>query len=83
MQDTKAFQTAMAPQDVAKTGYEALMDGKRVVIAGAVNKAMVFSRHLLPDNTQSRLNEKMYERIPADEQKLQRGDKERAAAQTN
>ncbi len=80
MQDTKAFQTAMAPQEVAKTGYEALMDDKRVVVAGAVNKAMVFSRHILPESAQTKLNEKMYQRIPPEEQKIQRGDKEEAAA---
>jgi short-subunit dehydrogenase len=79
-QDTKAFQSAMAPQDVAKAGYEALMEGKRVVVAGAVNKAMVFSRHLLPESAQTRLNEKMYQRIPPKEQKVKRGDKEKAAA---
>ncbi|PYJ11879.1 MAG: hypothetical protein DMF06_01265 [Verrucomicrobia bacterium] len=80
MQDTKAFQSVMAPQEVAKTGYEALMEGKNVVIAGAVNKAMVFSRHLMPASGQARLNEKMYEQIPPEEQKLKRGDKEFAAA---
>jgi short-subunit dehydrogenase len=79
--DTKAFQSVMAPQDVAKTGYEAFMAGKSVVVAGAVNKAMVFSRHVLPASAQARLNEKMYEQIPPDEQKLKRGDKELAAAQ--
>jgi hypothetical protein len=51
------------------------------VVAGAVNKAMVFSRHLLPDIAQTKLNEKFYERIPADEQKIKRGDKEKAAAE--
>jgi short-subunit dehydrogenase len=75
-QDTKAFQSAMAPQDVAKIGYCALMEGKRVVVAGAANKAMVFSRHLLPESTQTKMNEKMYERIPPEDQKIRRGDKE-------
>ncbi len=79
-QETKAFQSAMAPQDVAKIGYEALMEGKRVVVAGAINKAMVFSRHLLPDTAQTKINEKMYECIPAEEQKIKRGDKEFAGA---
>lgn len=79
-QDTKAFQTAMAPQDVAKIGYDALMDERRVVVAGAVNKALVFSRHLLPEAAQTKINEKMYQRIPDDEQKIKRGDKEMAAA---
>ena len=80
-QDTKAFQTAMAPQDVAKIGYDALMDGRRVVVAGAVNKAMVFARHLLPGAAQTKINEKIYQRIPDKDQKIRRGDKEKAAAQ--
>jgi short-subunit dehydrogenase len=78
--DTRAVQHTMAPQDVAKTGYEALMDGKRVVVAGAVNKAMVFSRHIMPIAAQAKMNEKMYDRIPPEDQKVQRGDKEREAA---
>ena len=75
------MQMTMAPQDVAKTGYEALMAGKRVVVAGAVNKAMVFSRHLMPVAAQAKMNEKMYENVPAEDQKVQRGDKEMAAAE--
>jgi short-subunit dehydrogenase len=79
-QETKAFQSAMAPQDVAKIGYDALMEGKRVVVTGAANKAMVFSRHLTPVGVQTRMNEKMYQEIPEKDQKLKRGDKEREAA---
>lgn len=79
--DTRAVQHTMAPQEVAKLGYEALMDGKRVVIAGAVNKAMVFSRHIMPVSAQAKMNEKMYENIPEEDQKVQRGDKEMAAAE--
>jgi short-subunit dehydrogenase len=79
-EDTRAVQHAMAPQEVAKIGYEALMDGKRVVIAGAVNKAMVFSRHVMPASAQASMNQKMYERIPAEDQKVKRGDREREAA---
>jgi uncharacterized protein len=78
-QDTKAFQSAMAPQDVAKLGYDGLIEGKRVVVAGAANKAMVFSRHLVPVSVQTKMNEKMYENVPKEEQKLQRGDKEKEA----
>jgi short-subunit dehydrogenase len=81
--DTRAVQHSMAPQDVAKTGYEAVMDGKRVAIAGAVNKAMVFSRHILPVAAQAKMNEKMYDRLPPEDQKVQRGDKEREAATAN
>jgi uncharacterized protein len=80
-ENTRAMQMAMAPQEVAKTGYEALMAGKRVVVAGAVNKAMVFSRHLMPVAAQAKMNEKMYEDIPEEDQKVERGDKEKAAAE--
>ena len=70
----------MAPQDVARMGYEALMDGKRVVVTGAVNKAMVFSRHIMPVAAQAKINKKMYENIPEEDQTVKRGDKEMAAA---
>jgi uncharacterized protein len=80
-EETRAVQHTMAPQEVAKVGYEALMDGKRVVVAGAVNKAMVFSRHIMPVSAQAKMNEKMYENIPAEDQKVQRGDREMAAAE--
>ncbi len=80
MEDTRAMQYTAAPQEVAETGYEALMAGTRVVVAGAVNKAMVFSRHLMPAGAQAKMNEKMYEEIPAEDQKVKRGDKELAAA---
>jgi short-subunit dehydrogenase len=80
-ENTRAMQMTMAPQEVAQLGYEALMDGKRVVVAGAVNKLMVFSRHLMPMSAQAKMNEKMYENIPKEDQKVQRGDKEYAAAE--
>jgi len=82
MTDTRAFQKAnlMAPQKVAEIGYEALMNEERVVVAGAVNKAMVFSRHLMPESAQAAMNEKLYEEVPAEDRKVERGDKEREAA---
>ena len=80
MADTRAMQHTMAPQEVAKIGYEALMDGKRVVVAGAVNKALVFSRHLMPAGAQAKKNEKFYEELPEEKQKVKRGDKEFEAA---
>ena len=50
MVNSKIFQkgNVMAPQDVAKAAYKALMNGDRVVITGGVNKAIVYSRHLMP-----------------------------------
>lgn len=82
MTDTRAFQKAnlMAPQKVAEIGYKALMNEERVVVAGAVNKAMVFSRHLMPESAQAAMNEKLYEEVPAEDRKVERGDKEREAA---
>ena len=80
MEQTNAFQKAsvMPPQEVAEIGYKALMKGERVVVTGAVNKAMVFSRHLMPESTQASLNAKMY--ADTDAEKHHRGDEEMAAA---
>ncbi|MGE7136635.1 SDR family NAD(P)-dependent oxidoreductase [Luteibacter sp. NPDC031894] len=71
-----AFQKGnlMDPEEVAQIGYEAVMTGDRVVVAGAVNKAMVFSRRFMSEHMQSRMNEKMYEEV--DSPKRARGDKE-------
>ncbi|MFL6520483.1 MAG: SDR family NAD(P)-dependent oxidoreductase [Chthoniobacterales bacterium] len=80
MTNTRAMQHVMAPQDVAKIGYEALMAEKTVVVAGAVNKAMVFARHIMPVSAQAKMNQKLYENIPKEEQDVQRGDKEMEAA---
>jgi short-subunit dehydrogenase len=44
MMETRAFQQAMAPQEVAKAGYKALMDGERIVVPGAINKTLVFAQ---------------------------------------
>ena len=41
---------------------------------------MVFARHIMPAAAQAKMNEKMYERIPEEDQTVQRGDKEREAA---
>jgi short-subunit dehydrogenase len=43
---TRAFQgqNLMAPQDVAKAGYEALMKGELFVVPGVANKALVAAR---------------------------------------
>jgi uncharacterized protein len=82
MIDTPAFQRSnlMAPQDVARVGYEALMKGERVVVAGAVNKAMVASRRLMPESAQAKKNEKLYSDTDPAERKRERGVKEAKAA---
>ncbi len=76
MVDTRAFQQTkvMGPQEVARIGYEATLRGERVIVAGTVNKLLVFSRHLLPESAQAKKNEKMYERLPAEKQKRVSGE---------
>jgi short-subunit dehydrogenase len=83
MEATVAFHKApkMAPQEVAEIGYKALMKGERVVVTGMANKAMVFSRHLMPEAAQAKFNSKQYEEAAPEDRKRARGDQERAAAQ--
>jgi short-subunit dehydrogenase len=82
MVDTKAFQkgNVMAPQEVAEAAYKAVMDGERVIVPGAINKAMVFTRRVLPEAAQAKQNEKMYEETDLAERKRERGDVETKAA---
>ncbi len=60
--DTTAFQKTevMSPQEVAKGGYEALMSGDRVYVAGGMNKAMVFMRRLMPDSVMVKMTKFFY-----------------------
>ncbi len=50
-----------SPEEVAKGGYNALMDGERVFIPGASNKIMTFSRRVMPKSVQARMQKKFYE----------------------
>jgi len=68
----------MAPQDVAKAGYEALMAGERVAVPGVANKIIAFSRRLLPEATLAKMTEKLY--VDTTDRTRERGDKERKAA---
>ena len=70
----------MAPQDVAKAGYEGLMAGDRVVVPGVANKIIVFSRRLLPEATLAKMTEKLY--VVASSGTRERGDKELKVAQS-
>lgn len=81
MENSFAFQKAnlMAPQEVAKIGYEAFAKGERVIVAGMMNKAMVAGRHVMPESMQAAMNEKMYEDVKPEDITRQRGDKENAA----
>ncbi len=81
MIDTGAFQKAqvMAPQDVASAAYAGLIAGDRVVVPGAANKAMVFSRRILPESAQAKINEKLYRRTEPSARKRERGELEAEA----
>ena len=70
MLGTRAFQgqNIMAPQDVAKAGYEALMKGELFVVPGGMNKALVAARRFLPEAAQAKLNQRFYEEIPTEKQ---------------
>jgi short-subunit dehydrogenase len=78
MENVKGVQkgSVMAPQEVAEKGYAAMMAGERVLVTGAVNKAMVFARHLMPESAQAKKNEKMYEDVVPESRKHRRGDEE-------
>lgn len=78
LEQSFAFQKAnlMDPEDVAQAGYDALMAGERVVVPGAANKAMVFSRRFMSEHLQSRMNQKMYEDVASSPRR--RGERESA-----
>lgn len=81
MVDTRVFQKGkvMAPQEVAKTAYEALMKGERLIVPGASNKALVFGRRFLTESAQAKMNEKMYAETDPGERQRERGDIEHEA----
>jgi short-subunit dehydrogenase len=76
MLGTRAFQKSkvMAPQEVAKLGYEALMRGDPVYVTGTMNKVLVTSRRLLSPRAQAHKNKKFYEDVPNKKRKRRRGD---------
>lgn len=53
--------TVMDPDEVARTGYRAMIEGKRLVIPGLNNKVLTFSRRFMPKALQASLNRKFYE----------------------
>src|SRR5438128_1447134 len=81
MTATRAFQKAnvMAPQPVAEAGYKALMDGERIMVPGASNKALVFSRRFLPEVAQAKLHEKLYQDVDFEDRKRVPHEKEAEA----
>jgi short-subunit dehydrogenase len=82
MISTRAFQKAnlMAPQDVARDGYEAVMKGERVLVSGTVNKTLVFARRVMTESAQAKLNQQFYEDVDPSECKRERGELEFKAA---
>ena len=81
--DTTAFQKShvMAPQDVAKGGFDALMRGDRVYVAGGMNKAMIFMRRLVPDSLMVKMNEMFYADTDPADRKREVGDVAAKAAE--
>ncbi|MEX0904903.1 MAG: SDR family oxidoreductase [Balneolaceae bacterium] len=63
MENSRIFQDGMVmkPSKVAESGYKALMDGERIIIPGMSNKALTFTRRLIPKSMQASLNKKFYE----------------------
>lgn len=80
MMETRAFQHAAPPQDVAKAGYAGLMKEELFVVPGGMNKALVAARRILSEGAQAKMNQKFYEEIPPEDQKYSRGDMEKDAA---
>lgn len=80
-ENIKARQSSnvMSPQEVAKIGYEGLMDQELFVIAGAANKAMIAARRILPVTTLAKLNKKMNTDVPPEKATHERGEREFAA----
>lgn len=70
----------MAPQEVAKLGYDALMAEELFVVCGAENKAMVAARRILPVGAQLKLNKMQHEEVPPEDRTHHRGEKETEAA---
>ena len=66
MMDSKVVQDkdSMAdPADVAKDGYEALMEGRDKVISGFKNKVQVAATNVLPDSTVAEISKKQQEPV--------------------
>jgi short-subunit dehydrogenase len=70
----------MSPQEVAKEGYEGLMNKEIFVVPGAMNKALVAARRILPVKTAARITEKQHADVPPEDRKRHRGDAEGPAA---
>jgi short-subunit dehydrogenase len=65
MQETRVVRnkhmTMMSAGEVAKAGHDALMKGDRVIIPGAMNKIMTFTRRVMPGTLQAKMQKQYYE----------------------
>lgn len=73
----------MAPQEVAEGGYKAVMNGDRVYVAGGLNKAMVFSRRLLPESFLAQMTQMFYADVKPEDHKREPGEVAAKAAKSN
>ncbi|MBV7507850.1 SDR family oxidoreductase [Bacillus sp. sid0103] len=55
VEGTKMFSRAMASDLVAKSGYEALMRGKRVIITGGLNKSGALAAKFMPRSVAAKI----------------------------
>lgn len=83
MLDTRIFQkgSVSAPQEVAKAGYDGVMNGELFVVPGGMNKALVAARRILSEGAQAKLNKRFYEDVEVEQSdRRERGDVEKEAA---
>ena len=70
----------MSPEEVAKVGYKAMIDGELFIVPGGINKAMVAARRIISVGLQAKLNERINEDVPSKDRKHHRGEKEEAVS---
>lgn len=51
----------MEPEEVAKAGYEALMEGDDIIVPGYKNKVLTFKRRIMPKSLQAAVNKQLWE----------------------
>lgn len=74
MLETEIFQkgSLAKPEEVASAAIDGLLKGSRVVVPGALNKTMVFSRRFLSEKALAKSNKKAYQKVsPNDVRKIQ------------
>ena len=67
MTGTRIYQSGnlMPPSEVAAAAYQALRQGDRICVPGALNKTLVAKRRFLTIPATARINEKFYEDAPS------------------